>query len=64
MPKALTGTLSVFDGRTEKVEHFEHIFKTSFKMFPHVTDGGIVKTVQSLMRGDSLQAFAATYHLQ
>ena len=38
MPKALTATLSVIDGKTEKVDLFEDLFNTSLKMYPHLTE--------------------------
>ena len=38
LPKSLTATLPVIDGKTEKVDLFEDFFNTSLKMYPHLTE--------------------------
>ena len=38
MPKALTATLPTFDGKTEKFELFEDLFRNNIKMYPHLTE--------------------------
>ena len=38
MPKALTASLPVFDGKAEKFELFEDFFRNNIKMFPHLTE--------------------------
>ena len=34
MPKALTASLPVFDGKSEKFELFEDLFRNNIKMYP------------------------------
>ena len=34
MPKALTASLPIFDGKSEKFELFEDLFRNSIKMYP------------------------------
>ena len=38
MPKTLTASLPIFDGKTEKIELFADVFNTSLKMYPHPTE--------------------------
>ena len=38
MPKGLTASLPVFDGKSEKFELFEDLFRNNFKMYPHLTE--------------------------
>ena len=38
MPKALTASLPVFDGKSEKFELFEDLFRNNIKMYPHLTE--------------------------
>ena len=38
MPKVLTASLPVFDGKAEKFKLFEDIFRTHMKMYPHLTE--------------------------
>ena len=38
MPKALTASLPVFDGKSEKFELFEDLFRNIIKMYPHLTE--------------------------
>ena len=35
MPKALTASLPVFDGKSEKFELFEDLFRNNIKRYPH-----------------------------
>ena len=37
MPKALTASLPVFDGKSEKFELFEDLFRNNIKMYLHLT---------------------------
>ena len=55
MPKALTTSLPTFDGKSEKFELFEDLFRNNIKMYPHLTE--IQKINYSLLRGYALQAF-------
>ena len=38
MPKALTASLPTFDGKFEKLELFEDLFRNNIKMYPHLTE--------------------------
>ena len=38
MPKALTASLPTFDGKSEKFELFEDLFRNNIKMYPHLTE--------------------------
>ena len=38
MPKALTATLPTFDGKSEKFELFENLFRNNIKMYPDLTE--------------------------
>ena len=38
MPKALTASLPVFDGKSENFEFSEDLFRNNIKMFPHLTE--------------------------
>ena len=57
MPKALTASLPTFDGKSEKFELFEDLFKNNIKMYPHLTEIQKINYFHSLLRGDALQAF-------
>ena len=57
MPKALTASLPTFDGKSEKFEIFEDLFRNNIKMYPHLTEIQKIKYLHSLLRGDALQAF-------
>ena len=57
MPKALTASLRTFDGKTEKFELFEDLFRNNIKMYPHLTEIQRINYFHSLLRGDALQAF-------
>ena len=57
MPKALTASLPVFDGKSEKFEHFEDLFQNNIKMYPHLTEIQKMNYFHSLLRGNALQAY-------
>ena len=57
MPKALTASLPTFDGKSEKIELFEDLFRNNIKMYPHLTELQKINYFHSLLRGDALQAF-------
>ena len=58
LPKVLTVTVLVFNGKTKKYDIFNDLFSTSLKMYPHVTEGEKMNYFHSLMRGEALQTFA------
>ena len=60
MPKALTASLPTFDGKSEKFELFEDLFRNNIKMYPHLTEIQKINYFHSLLRGDALQAFRNT----
>ena len=57
MPKALTASLPVFDGKSEKFERFEDLFRNNIKMYPHLTEIQKINYFYSLLRGNALQAY-------
>ena len=57
MPKALTASLPTFDGKSEKFELFEDLFRNNTKMYPYLTELPTINYFHSLLRGDALQAF-------
>ena len=57
MPKALTASLPTFDGKSDKFELFEDLFRNNIKMYPHLTEPQKINYFHSLLRGDALQAF-------
>ena len=57
MPKALTASLPPFDGKSEKFEFFEDLFRNNIKTYPHLTEIQKTNYFYSLLRGDALQAF-------
>ena len=57
MPKTLTASLPTFDGKSEKFELFEDLFRNNIKMYPHLTEIQKINYFHSLLRGDTLQAF-------
>ena len=57
MPKTLTASLPTFDGKSEKFELFEDLFRNNIKMYPHLTEIQKINYFHSLLRGDALQAF-------
>ena len=57
LPKSLTTTMPIFDGKSEKIELFEDLFQTSLKIHNHLTEEDKINYFHSLMRGDALQTF-------
>ena len=57
MPKALTASLPTFNGKSEKFELFDDLFRNNIKMYPHLTEIHKINYFHSLLRGDALQAF-------
>ena len=57
LPKSLTTTMPTFDGKTEKFELFEDLFRTSLKIHNQLTEDDRINYFHSLMRGDALQTF-------
>ena len=57
MPKALTASLPLFDGKSEKFELFEDLFRNNIKMYPHLTEIQKINYFHSLLRGNALQAY-------
>ena len=57
MPKAPTASLPTFDGKSEKFELSEDLFRNNIKMYPHLTEIQKINYFHSLLRGDALQAF-------
>ena len=57
MLKALTASLPVFDGKSEKFELFEDLFRNNIKMYPHLTEIQKINYFHSLLRGNALQAY-------
>ena len=53
MLKALTALLSVFDGKSEKFELFDDLFRNNIKMYPHLTEIQKKKYFHSLLRGNA-----------
>ena len=62
MPKALTASLPVFDGKSEKFELFEDLFRNNIKMYPHLTEIQKINYLHSLLRGNALQAYCNLDH--
>ena len=57
MPKAVTAWLPVFDGKSEKFELFEDLFRNNIKRYPHLTEKQKINYFHSLLRGNALQAY-------
>ena len=57
LPKSLTTTMPTFDGKSEKFELFEDLFRTSLKIHNQLTEEDKINYFHSLMRGDALQTF-------
>ena len=56
-PETLTASLPTFDGKSEKFELFEDLFRNNIKMYPHLTEIQKINYFHSLLRGEALQAF-------
>ena len=61
MPKAPTASLPVFDGKSEKFEFFEDLFRNNIKMYPHVNEIQKINYFHSLLRRNALQAYCNLY---
>ena len=57
LPKSLTTTMPMFDGKSEKFELFEDLFRTSLKIHIQLTEEDKFNYFHSLMRGDALQTY-------
>ena len=57
LPKSLTTTMPTFDGKFEKLELFEDLFRTSLKIHKQLTEDDRINYFHSLMRGDALKTF-------
>ena len=57
LPKSLTTTMPIFDGKSEKFELFEDVFQTGLKIHNQPTEDDRINYFHSLMRGDALQTF-------
>ena len=55
LPKSLTTTMPTFDGKSEKLELFKDLFRTSLKIHKQLTEDDKIDYFHSLMRGDALQ---------
>ena len=49
--------MPTFDGKSEKFELFEDLFRTSLKIHNHLKEEDKINYIHSLMRGDALQTF-------
>ena len=57
LPKAMSTTMPTFDGKTDKFEHFEDLFQTSFKVYPNITEEEKIHYFHSLLRDEALPTF-------
>ena len=57
MPKALTASLPVSDGKSEKFELFKDLFRNDIKIYRHLTEIRKIKYLHSLLQGNALQAY-------
>ena len=57
LPKSLTTTMLTFDGKSEKLELFEDLFRKSLKIHNQLTKEHKIYYFHALMRGDALQTF-------
>ena len=46
-----------FDGRNDKIEHFEDIFTTNFKVYSNISEEDQIHYFHSFLRGDTLQTY-------
>ena len=51
MPKTLTASLPVFDGKSENFELVEDLFRNNIKTYPHLTEIRKINYFHSLLRG-------------
>ena len=57
LPKSLTTTMPTLDGKFEKFELFEDLFRTSLKIHNQLTEDDRINYFHSPMKGDALQTF-------
>ena len=57
LPKSLSTTMPTFDGKSEKLELFEDLFRTCLKIHNQLKEEDKSNYFHSLMRGDALQTF-------
>ena len=57
LPKSLTTTMPIFDGKSEKFEPFEDLFQIRLKIHNQLMEEDTINYFHSLMRGDALQNF-------
>ena len=57
MPKSLTTTMPIFDGKSDKFELFEDLFEISVKTCIQLTDKDKINYFHCLRRGDAVQTF-------
>ena len=55
LPKSLTTTMPIFDGKSEKIKPFEDLFQKSLKNHNQLMEEDKIKYFHSFMRGDALQ---------
>ena len=55
LPKSLTTTMSILDGKSENFELFEDLFQTTLKIHNQLTEEDKINYLHSIMRGDALQ---------
>ena len=58
--RPLSTTTLTFDGKSEKLDFFENLFHTMFKMQPDMTETMKIKHFHSLVRKNALQTFRNT----
>ena len=54
LPKSLTTTIPMIEGRSEKFEMLQDLFPTSFKIHNQLTEEDRINYFQCIMRGDAL----------
>ena len=55
LPKSFTTRMPTFDGKSEKIELFEDLYQTKFKIHNQLTEEDKIHYFHSLMRGGALQ---------
>ena len=50
LPKAISTTMPMFDGRNDILEHFENLFTTSLKVYPNISEEEQIHYFHSLLR--------------
>ena len=57
LPKSLTTTMPIIDGKFEKFELFEDLFQTSLEIHNQLTEDDRINYFHSVLRRDALQNF-------